>query len=368
MPPPPPSSGLPAILVLHDGELDDVFALLESLGATPTVVRTNEPPADSRPGQWDLIVTTARRALAHPDCLVGNDEYPAPARVVFASEDSPTLRRQLRATGFDFLVRRPIDPGALRLLFVRLLYQGPERRRSERYPSGREISYRIGTRARHAVLGDLSESGCRLLRAVPARPGQRVSVDVPTGDAGRGTLPIEGKVLRAVPARPGEEGTTLAIAFDDLGDESLAQLREALRTSILGSEAAPRRAPLDDDRRREPRGEFRERVVALRAEADRVLMGCNLSAGGMRVEPHPGLAVGDRLRLAIYAEGGASPWVIGATIVRKDVDGGLGLRFDCLPPDVARRLESFVASLPPLEPLQRGEVGSLGAVLSKILD
>ncbi len=368
MPAPPSPSGLPAILVLHDGELDDVHALLESLGVTPTVLRAHGAPVDARPGHWDLIVTTARRALAHPDCLAGNDEFPAPARVVFASEDSPTLRRQLRATGFDFLVRRPIDPGALRLLFVRLLYQGPERRRSERYPSGREVSYRIGSRARHAVLGDLSESGCRLLRAVPARAGQRVTVDVPTGEGGHGTLPIQGMVLRTAPPRPGDDGTTVAVSFDELDDETLAQLREALRTSIIGSESAPRTAPVEDERRREPRGEFRKRVVALRAEADRVLVGCNLSAGGMRIEPHPGLAVGDRLRLAVYAEVAGSPWVIAATIVRKDADGGLGLRFDLLPPEVARRLEAFVASLPPLEPLQRGEIGSLGAVLSKILD
>jgi len=358
----------PSILLLHDGELEDVRLLLESLDATTRSVRSQQSPAAGGDRRWDLIVTTARRALSHPDCLAGGDGELPPLRVVFVSEDSPTLRRQLRATGFDYLVRRPVDPYALRLLFVRLLYQGPERRHSERYPSGREVAYRLGSRARHALLGDLSESGCRLLHAAPAQAGQRITVTVPIGEGGRATMSIEGAVLRSVPSRPSEEGNTLAIAFDELGDTALERLREALRTSVVGSEAAPRATASTPERRREPRRPFRKRVVALRAEADRVLMGRDLSAGGMRIEPHPTLALGDRLRLAIYAEPGTEPWLVGASVVRNDPDGGLGLRFDVLPPEVARRLEIFVASLPPVEPLQRGELGSLGAVLSQILD
>jgi hypothetical protein len=174
--------GSPSILLLHDGELDDVRALLSSLGAPSISVAAEERPAFGSSRRWDLIVTTARRALAHPECLSGGDGEAPPARVVFATEDSPTLRRQLRATGFDYLVRRPVDPVALRLLFLRVLYQGPERRCVERYPSGREVAYQLGSRARHAILGDLSESGCRLLHAAPARPGQRIVVEVPADD------------------------------------------------------------------------------------------------------------------------------------------------------------------------------------------
>jgi hypothetical protein len=363
----------PAILLLHDGELEDVRVLLASLGTTPISVGANETTPTPGASRWDLIVTTARRALSHPDCLSGGEGALPPARVVFASEDSPTLRRQLRATGFDYLVRRPVDSGALRLLFLRLLYQGPERRTRERYPSGREIAYLLGTRARHAVLGDLSESGCRLLHAAPARPGQRITVEVPVDDGGSATLSTAGTVIRVVPGAGGGDGSTLAVAFDDLDDRALERLREALRTSIVGSDAAPRPADQhadaeeSSDRRSERRGAFRKRVVALRAEADRVLMGCDLSAGGMRVEAHASLTLGDRLRIAIYAEPNAEPWIVGATVVRDDRESGLALRFDALPQSVSRRLEAFVASLPPVEPLQRGEAGSLGAVLTQIL-
>jgi hypothetical protein len=96
-------------------------------------------------------------------------------------------------------------------------------------------------------------------------------------------------------------------------------------------------------------------------------MGRDLSVGGMRAEAHPSLESGDRLRLAIHAEANADPWIVGAVVVRNDREGGLALRFDPLPPSVSRRLEAFVASLPPVEPLQNGEVGSLGAVLTQIL-
>jgi hypothetical protein len=369
-----PEPGFPSILLLHDGELDDVRALLVSLGTGPVSLSLHDRPATAGPQRWDLIVTTARRALAHPECLAGGDGELPPARVVFASEDSPTLRRQLRATGFDYLVRRPVDPGALRLLFLRLLYLGPERRSNERYPSGREVTYRLGHHARHAILGDLSESGCRLLHAAPAKPGQRIVVEVPADEGGRTALSVEGQVIRCVPPTTSEDGSTLAVAFDELGDGALARLREALRTSIVGSDAAPRRtheareSSEPPDRRREPRAAFRRRVIALRAEADRVLMGCDLSVTGMRAESHPNLAVGDRMRLAIYAESGAEPWIVGAVVVRNDREGGLALRFDELPHAVSRRLEAFVASLPPLEALQRGEAGSLGAVLTQILE
>ena len=357
----------PSILLLHDGELADVHALLDELDASPVCARAHEPPRLAR-ARRDLVVTTARLALAHPDCLANAEADLPPARVVIASEDSPALRRQLRATGFDYLVRRPVDPAALRLLFVRLLYQGPERRRSERSFSGREVSYTVGSRSRHAILGDLSESGCRLLHATPAREGQRIAIDVPVASEEGATLRIAGTVLRAVPAHPGEGGSTIAVAFDALRDAELERLRSALGTGVIAGEAAHRPAHPPRERRGAPRGTFRKRVVALRAEADRVLMGCDLSTGGMRVEPHPTLAVGERLRLAIYAEPNAEPWIVGACVVRNDASGGLGLRFDVLPPQVAHRLEAFVATLPPFEPLQRGEAGALGAVLAQILD
>lgn len=360
MPDPSPAS----LLLLHDGELDDVRELLESLGRPAVSRRAHD---EASPGVWDLIVATGRYALARPECLAPGSDGNAPTRVVITTEDSPTLRKQLRAMGFDYLVRRPVDPAALRLLFLRLLYQGPERRAAERFPSGREVAYRSEKGLRHAMLGDLSESGCRLLHAAAQKPGDRIVVDVPADEGGHARVSVSGHVLRCVRAGAGARGSTVAVAFDALDPGSLARIQEALRTSVIGSDAAPGRAT-SADRRQNERGAFRRRVVALRSQADRVLMGRDLSAGGMSVEPHPSLRVGERLRIAIYADFDAEPWVVGATVVRNDAAAGMALRFDVLSREAARRIESFVALLPSVEALQRGEVGSLGAVLTQILD
>ena len=75
------------------------------------------------------------------------------------------LRDQLRGVGFDYLVRRPIHPGALRLLLLRALYRGPERRVTVRYPIGGEVAYKLGLRRRRATLLEVSLRGCRLQAA-----------------------------------------------------------------------------------------------------------------------------------------------------------------------------------------------------------
>ncbi|CAG0992097.1 hypothetical protein MYXO_02460 [Myxococcaceae bacterium] len=359
-----PDSARSSVLLLHDGELEDLRPILESIGASVLARRGHEV---AKPGAYAAIVTTARHALARPESLAVGSGDEAPPRVAVVTEDSPTLRKQLRAAGFDFLVRRPIDAGILRLLFLRLLYRGPERRAKSRLPSGREVGYRGEAGFGRAILADLSESGCRLLHAASLRPGEPLTVDVPAGDGGRDMVSVPGEVLRCVRGDGDRAGFTVAVAFDELDDETLERIRAALRTGVIGSEAAAGRLR-PEDRRREGRAAFRRRVVALMSEADRVLMGRDLSVGGMRVEPHPSLRPGERLRLAIHADPGAEAWVIGATVLRSDDEGGLALRFDVVSPEVARRLETFVASLPPVEALQHGESRSLGAVLTRILD
>jgi hypothetical protein len=123
----------------------------------------------------------------------------------------------------------------------------------------------------------------------------------------------------------------------------LRGLRETWRTAAAISAArrergragthAPTRSVQDPrDRRGGSRHAFLEEVFALKEEADRVLMGRDISVGGMRVDPHTGLA----------------------------------LRFDKVDPATAARLERFVGGLPPIEPLRAVESENLGAVVSEI--
>ena len=87
----------------------------------------------------------------------------------------------------------------------------------------------------------------------------------------------------------------------------------------------------------------------------------------MRVDPQRDLAVGSKLRIALYDTTRETPVVVVATVTRDDGKNGLALTFENLAPGAAEHLEQIVASLPPVERLQDGEAGALGTVLSEIL-
>jgi hypothetical protein len=123
------------------------------------------------------------------------------------------------------------------------------------------------------------------------------------------------------------------------------------------------------ERRRQHRGRYPNRVVAAADDGSlhRVLIGRDLSAGGMRVDRQKDLTVGSKLRIALYDSTRETPVVVVATVTRDDGKNGLALTFENLAPDAAAHLEQLVASLPPVECLQDGETGALGTVVSEIL-
>jgi hypothetical protein len=98
-----------------------------------------------------------------------------------------------------------------------------------------------------------------------------------------------------------------------------------------------------------------------------VLLGRDLSAGGMRVERLPGLHVGQQFRLALYGPSSTEAFVVQSSIIRDDGEQGLALRFEGVDDSLAVELEKMVACLPDVEPLQDGETAALGAVISEIL-
>ena len=97
-------------------------------------------------------------------------------------------------------------------------------------------------------------------------------------------------------------------------------------------------------------------------------MGRDLSTGGMRIERLPGLALGDRLHLAVYGNPGDPPFLIWSTVSRDDGKGGMALVFDPVEPDVGRQLETLIGDLPAVESLHDSEVEAMGTVMSEILD
>jgi hypothetical protein len=126
--------------------------------------------------------------------------------------------------------------------------------------------------------------------------------------------------------------------------------------------------PPDRNRRERPRRNFQAPVIATGDEGRRVLMGRDLSAGGMRVERLSHLHVGDEFRLALYGPSESGPFEIQAKVVRDDGENGFALTFQDVPTDTATALEKVVACLPEVESLEDGETRGLGAVISEILD
>ncbi len=294
-----PESTGPAILLLHDGELADVLALLSRMDLPPVERRGRPGPADiERP--WDLVIATPRRLLE----LV--DRGSAPERcVAVLDKDSKTARAMLQRSGVRHLVRRPVHPQALRLFLLYSLYRGPEKRRDRRVSVGTPVQLRAGGfRRRRALLADLSQTGARLLLDHDVAPGRRARLYLPAPLAPRG-LRLRAVVVRACAAEDTRFGRfEVALRFEDA---SAAQ-RQALSRAIAVHRAGPA---------------MLERPV----EAGRVLVGRDLSPRGMRVDADAGVAPGDRLALALHVRTREQPVVVGAEVAGDGAAGGLILRF-----------------------------------------
>lgn len=387
----------PILLLLHDGELADVRTLAESAGAQVVECRPTQAPSD-----WDVLVATGR--YAHGDHLRrGCDKA---VRIAVLDRDTRSLRNLVRRSGFDLVVRRPVHPTALRLLLLHALYRGPERR-SRRVAVGVPVRFRTGFLRKDGVLADLSLRGCQILSRHAPRIGQSIVVWVPDATPNAKPYSVRGQVVRLLTGSDAERGfgvdfgrvskvvsaqvrTSMmlyldgpaAIAGAALPDPGATQPLAVARSSAeIASEADPgettepgRRAPIAgrrevvrvretfstspapaesqadaDERRRAARREYAgRRVVALGEEAARVLIGRDLSIGGMRVERAPNLAVGQSFRIALHVAAGQTPLVVNAEVLRDDGERGFAVRFLEVDEASARYLGKMVDSLPVL--------------------
>jgi hypothetical protein len=280
--------------------------------------------------------------------------------------------------GFDFLVRPPVHQEALRLLVLRALYTGEERRRDPRVLVGAEVVCRSGFRRQNATLIELSQRGARLLSSRPLGLGSRLTVQLPRELGGEAAAWLRAKVLRV------EEGSSsrapeyvVAVAFEGTKpdqERALAAVLARCAAGPLAVDAAAGSAALGSaaqasgpERRQKRRAAFSGEVVTLHDEARRVLLGRDISPDGMRIEAQPDLAPGAVLQLAIYAAAGEPPISARARVVRNDGAAGVALRFEELARGAVRRIEELVARLPSVEPLQDGECAALGSVVSRVL-
>ena len=423
--------GDPVVLLVHDGELDDVRILLCEGGLGIVECRCVPVPGGTD-ADWALVVATPKRML---ELDLEPDPSGERIRVAIGDAESKTLRKTISRTGVDFCVRRPVHPDALRLLLLHVLYRGPEKRRAHRVRVGAPTHYRIGLRKHPAILLDLSISGCRLLlfeRGV--EPGIGLTIFVPADRDSSQYLKVRGEVIRFSRAPSDREGWTAHVAFDALPAKLAGRVQQAVghfaewpaavgatpqAESRLAELSSPEdsesedldetltedgRAPeagLDepasvaeegdstevveppirtiavknayegglemanehddgserggdcddelktgDDRRTEPRHIFTRRVVALREDTTRVLIGRDLSPSGMRTDPDPNLELGDELSVAFPLKANHMPLVVRARVVRDDAERGIVLQFVDLSEQQAAFLKQHASRLP----------------------
>jgi hypothetical protein len=396
----------PITLLIHDGELEDVRDLLEELGVS-FVERNGAPTSEDEGTSWDLVIATPKRIL---DFEIPESAL-LPVRIAVLADGARTLRNMLERETIEFLVRRPVHPEALRLLILHALYRGPEKRESDRVTIGAPIRLRIGWRWRPAILVDLSPRGCRLLSSDRMRRGDRMELNLPSELTGGKALQLTGRVMRCRFAVPGRSRrSAIAVDFEALSGEAVERLRAMVDRYASGPAALPssimERYAIDDtppspgatrpdcakseetpgddsgadaipdagsETKREARGvrgerrHYGRRVIALGEEIARVLIGRDLSVGGMRVDPQPALSLGDTLQIAVYARTGEQPVVVSAEVSRDDGDEGLALQFRDLSLAARHRLVRMVEALPYLEVREAGDEGE-SVVVSEILD
>jgi hypothetical protein len=413
-------SAAAGILLIDDGELDEVALVLESEGLAYDRMRGGHIPAQVAPPR-DLLIVTPRRVERVRPANPADARPERPLRIIAIGEDSPAMRAQLRRAGLDLLVRMPADAEIWRLLIARALYQGGERRDDERIAIGSPVAIAVDADASETesktMLIDLSNRGCRLRTDKAFQENDPIAITLPTdSEAGREDEPLtlRGQVRR-IAFESGSDQRALAVAFDAGMPESSRTRLAALINRWASGSGSKDSAPdamlpaippcqlpslpdltLDDEtdppvaageeirvvltevegndisttdaeRRSLTRGQFESPLVAEGQNGRVVLIGRDLSAGGMRIERGGHLELGDRFRIGLHSPVAGEPFVVQAEIIRDDGDEGFALVFDKVAPRVAVELEKLVACLPDVESLDDGEIGGLGAILSEIM-
>jgi PilZ domain-containing protein len=387
-------SGAPSALLLDDGELESVRLLLEDLGADFARVDPREA-GSSRALAAPLLLTTARvaHALRLERTLSAGPNRPV--WFAFVNGDSKTQRTALQKAGFDFLIREPVHPAALRVLLQRALFRGSDTRRAPRVACGHPVTYRTGFWPKKAMLVDLSPRGCRLLVTAPLREKTELGISFPTDFTRGKRLRLKGHVVRVTPAdREGGVASELSVGvrFATLDSKKLSALKAVLADRVIGpaslgaavpfqpssprpspvAESAPAEAPAEAApapvrrrlKRLNRRARYDKQVTAVEGGAAYMILCRDLSVGGMRIEPVDGLAVGAKLSLAIQLSARDEPVMVVARVVRDDGEAGLALGFDWIAPESKRRIEKLLATLPSIEPLQE-DMRRQGTILAQ---
>ncbi len=364
----------PYIAVVDEGsELDDVRSLLDELGLEYDSWEKDSVTNGLVPRR--LLVVTATIAVTsryRREPASGGEQRPV--WIAVSPNDSRSQRNVLLHQGFDYMVQRPVHPTALRLLLQRALYRGDDQRRGRRVAVGYGVTLRTGLVPRRATLVDLSATGARLLARKGLERGTEVSVRIP-GAIDRGdTFTLLARVVRTRrgDAEGGQTGEySIALRFQRMDGALRDRLRRLLATLASGPASLPNSPELRSAAVEEPDAPVRqrrsvfEREIMIFGNSGCALVARDLSRGGLRVEQHPALSVGEQVRLAIPAAPPEEPVVVTARVARDDGDSGLALVFESVESGDKARLERIISRHPAIESLAPEEAG--GIVVANLL-
>jgi hypothetical protein len=373
------------VLLARDRELSAFGEIIDELGLPIERCVTGLPDEE----QFEdvvLVVATAQRLLEssppHLSCW--------PPTIVVVQDTSKTLSAHLHRIGASTILRQPVHPQALRLLLLHSIYHGPERRTRQRTPIGHRVRVGSGLFKHTATLLELSPSGARieiartpkLGTALRVQLGRELTLGRPINlstkvvrqidkpvDADQGLPEIGLSILNAsehmntiqaiidrhsngpavwktngpkldtrrgsahdsrdVTIEGGHVARLLAEKFDRDGIQE--ESRESNASQLASSE-----------RRAQPRVPYSRRIVALDEEAARVLIGCDLSPGGMRVISNEGIVVGDVMKVALHCGNQLEPLVVMVRALRDDPKDGLVLGFENLSERQREHLEKII--------------------------
>jgi hypothetical protein len=401
------------ILLVDDGELDEVARVLDTEGIAYERLRGGMIP-DEIPPPRDLLIVTPRRVERVRRGSPVDAKPGRPLRIIAVDEDSPAMRRRLRRSGLHLLIRLPAEEEIWRLLVARALYKGSERRVDQRVAVGSPVFLDSDSDTNSegsTLLVDLSNRGCRLHTSEDLSTGDVIDFSLPVdSDMGGDQVPLalRGRVRRLMPVKNSNHCVVAVVFEADMTEGDRIRLTSMINhwasgpsspqaVSMPGAPSIPscqlpslpdltlddetdppvqagsevrvqvgNKAP-DSNRRDHARAQYASTVTASTAKGPFVLIGRDLSSGGMRIEQHPDLHVGDAFKISLRGPAMAEPFVLAAEIVRDDGPAGFGVRFGSVDRETAAELEKIVACLPDVESLEEGETGGLGAILSEIL-
>ncbi len=378
-----------AIVVYEGNTLQDVYDLLEEIGARPQRARLSGPTAFQG---WDqppkMVIVDVQNALSLD--IPPNLVHDGVTWIAVASSASAVIGRMLRSRGFHLLVRRPVHRDALEALLRHVLHRGADRREVPRSPLG--IDARLQRGRWHwpvtCTVLELSATGCRVVTREDTPLLDLVSLRISRAVSGTRGIALCALVIRR--SHDEESGEwVLALRFQEVPSKQRERLASLLTRATIGPTSAPTDSPIrrmrawlsgfvaaDADRigdaleaaseaqcpeskpaperRRIARSTFDGEVVALdetRSYVTAVLSGRDVSTLGMRVEPHPELSVGRRMMLAFYDRVSRGTIEVAAEVVRGDGAHGMAVRFLDMDAQSAARLGQLVDALPAVESL-----------------